>query len=103
LDEAGSSASGGRIVAGLGSGWSTDEFQATGASRAARGRFVDELLDVFEAVWGPNPVNHRSSRVLIENADVLPKPVAKIPVLSRSPSPSRSTVRKHPGTNWRTS
>jgi probable F420-dependent oxidoreductase len=73
--------SGGRMIAGMGTGWSTDEFQAAGASRADRGRFLDETLDVFDAVWGPDPVNFRSPRVVIDNAAVLPKPVSKIPVL----------------------
>src|ERR1700754_2174487 len=45
--------SGGRVVAGMGAGWSTDGLQATGPTRADRGRFLDETLDVFDAVWGP--------------------------------------------------
>ncbi|QNI06206.1 TIGR03619 family F420-dependent LLM class oxidoreductase [Mycobacterium kubicae] len=73
--------SGGRVVAGLGTGWATDELQATGATRADRGRFLDETLDVFDAVWAQDPVTFRSPRVIIDNAAVLPKPVAKIPVL----------------------
>ena len=73
--------SGGRMIAGMGTGWSTDEFQATGASRADRGRFLDETLDVFDAVWGPDPVIFRSPRVVIDNASVLPKPASKIPVM----------------------
>jgi probable F420-dependent oxidoreductase len=73
--------SGGRMIAGMGTGWSTDEFQATGATRADRGRFLDETLDVFDAVWGPDPVTFRSPRVVIDNASVLPKPVSKIPVM----------------------
>ncbi|GAA4588255.1 LLM class F420-dependent oxidoreductase [Planotetraspora phitsanulokensis] len=73
--------SGGRMIAGMGTGWSSDEFRATGATRADRGRFLDETLDVFDAVWGPDPVNFRSPRVVIDNASVLPKPVSKIPVM----------------------
>jgi probable F420-dependent oxidoreductase len=73
--------SGGRVIAGMGTGWSTDELQATGATRADRGRFLDETLDVFDAVWGPDPVTFRSPRVVIDNASVLPKPASKIPVL----------------------
>lgn len=73
--------SGGRVVAGMGTGWSTDELRATGATRADRGRFLDETLDVFDAVWGPDPVTFRGPRVVIDNASVLPKPMAKIPVL----------------------
>lgn len=47
--------SGGRMIAGMSTGWSTDELQATGATRADRGRFLDETLDVFDAVWGARP------------------------------------------------
>jgi probable F420-dependent oxidoreductase len=73
--------SGGRVIAGMGTGWSTDELRATGATRADRGRFLDETLDVFDAVWGPDPVTFRGPRVVVDNAFVLPKPVSKIPVL----------------------
>ena len=73
--------SGGRMVAGMSTGWSTDELQATGATRADRGRFLDETLDVFDAAWGPDPVTFRGPRAVIDNASVLPKPVSKIPVM----------------------
>ncbi|MFI5614409.1 LLM class F420-dependent oxidoreductase [Amycolatopsis sp. NPDC051903] len=73
--------SGGRVIAGLGTGWSSDEFQATGVTRADRGRFLDETMDVFDAVWGPDPVSFRGPRVVIDQAAVLPKPVGKIPVV----------------------
>ena len=73
--------SGGRMIAGMGTGWSTDGFQATGATRADRGRFLDEMLDVFDAVWGPDPVIFRGPRVVIDKASVLPKPASKIPVM----------------------
>ena len=73
--------SGGRMIAGMGTGWSSDDLRATGATRADRGRFLDETLDVFDAVWGPDPVTFRSPRVVIDNASVLPKPVSKIPVM----------------------
>ena len=73
--------SGGRMIAGMGTGWSSDDLRATGATRADRGRFLDETLDVFDAVWGPDPVTFRSPRVVIDNASVLPKPATKIPVM----------------------
>jgi probable F420-dependent oxidoreductase len=73
--------SGGRVVAGMGPGWASDDLMATGATRADRGRFLDETLDVFDAVWGPDPVTFRSARVVIDDAYVLPKPVSKIPVM----------------------
>src|ERR1700750_2329744 len=42
--------SGARVVAGMGAAWSTDGLRAAGATRADRGRFLDETLDVFDAV-----------------------------------------------------
>ncbi|OBK72555.1 TIGR03619 family F420-dependent LLM class oxidoreductase [Mycobacterium sp. 1165178.9] len=88
--------SGGRVIAGLGTGWATDELQATGATRADRGRFLDETLDVFDAVWGPDPVSFRGPRVVVDNAAVLPKPVARIPVMlgGGGHNPSRGTSSK---------
>ena len=71
--------SGGRMIAGLGTGWSSDDLQATGATRADRGRFLDETLDVFEAAWGPDPVTFRSPRVIIDNASVLPSQLPRSP------------------------
>ncbi|MEZ0384342.1 LLM class flavin-dependent oxidoreductase [Mycobacterium sp. pW045] len=41
----------------------------------------DETLDVFAAVWGPDPVTVRGPRVAVDRAAVLPKPVSRIPVL----------------------
>ena len=73
--------SGGRMIVGMSTGWSTDELQATGATQADRGRFLDETLDVFDAVWGPDPVTFRSPRGVIDNASILPKPVSNIPVM----------------------
>ena len=73
--------SGGRVIAGMGPGWASDDLRATGATRADRGHFLDETLDVFDAVWGPDPVTFRSPRVIIDDASVLPKPVSKIPVM----------------------
>ncbi|MBB5789539.1 TIGR03619 family F420-dependent LLM class oxidoreductase [Jiangella mangrovi] len=73
--------SGGRVVAGLGTGWAVDEFEAVGVAKVHRGRLLDETLDVFEAAWGPDPVSYRGPTTLIDNAYVLPKPAAPIPVL----------------------
>lgn len=85
--------SGGRLIAGMGAGWSSDEFRATGTTRADRGRFLDETLDVFDAVWGPDPVSYRGPRVVIDNASVLPKPVSRIPVLLGGGGSARALQR----------
>lgn len=74
-------ASGGRVLAGLGTGWSRDEYRAAGVTAFAdRGAQLDELLDVCAAVWGPDPVAYRGAYTEIAPASVGPKPARPIPV-----------------------
>lgn len=73
--------SGGRTVLGLGAGWSSDEFRAAGEDLRRRGRLLEETIDACRALWGPNPVSYRDSRMVVDNALVAPKPVGKVPVL----------------------
>jgi probable F420-dependent oxidoreductase len=75
-------ASGGRVVAGLGTGWSIDEYSATAPRpMAERGDALEEFLDVAEAVWGPDPVSFKNERYTVFPAEVGPKPAEPIPVL----------------------
>ncbi len=74
-------ASGGRVVAGFGTGWSLDEYAAASfAPFPERGRVLEELLDVCAAVWGPNPVSYQGAWTVVNEAEVGPKPAAAIPV-----------------------
>ncbi|MFJ4921755.1 LLM class F420-dependent oxidoreductase [Streptomyces sp. NPDC088725] len=74
-------ASGGRVVAGLGTGWSVDEYAAAGvAPMDKRGAVLDELLDVCAAVWGPDPVSYQGELTTIAPSEVGPKPARPIPV-----------------------
>ncbi|MGV9243781.1 LLM class F420-dependent oxidoreductase [Streptomyces sp. NPDC003710] len=75
-------ASGGRIVAGLGTGWSLDEYAAAGVRPfEERGRVMDEIIDVCRAVWGPDPVSYEGGLTKISPAVVAPKPARPIPIL----------------------
>ncbi|EGX61276.1 hypothetical protein SZN_03247 [Streptomyces zinciresistens K42] len=75
-------ASGGRVVAGLGTGWSTDEFAAAAVRPVReRGQALDETIDVCRAVWGPDPVSFEGPTATISAAAVGPKPARPIPVL----------------------
>nr|WTB30757.1 LLM class F420-dependent oxidoreductase [Streptomyces sp. NBC_00830] len=86
-------ASGGRVIAGLGTGWSLDEYAAASvAPFEKRGAVLDELLDVCAAVWGPDPVSYRGELTTIAPAEVGPKPVRPIPVYLAANSP-RATRR----------
>ncbi|MFF2324467.1 MULTISPECIES: LLM class F420-dependent oxidoreductase [unclassified Streptomyces] len=86
-------ASGGRVIAGLGTGWSLDEYAAASvAPFGRRGAVLDELLDVCAAVWGPDPVEYEGELTTIAPSEVGPKPVRPIPVYLPANSP-RATRR----------
>ncbi|MEV6564825.1 LLM class F420-dependent oxidoreductase [Streptomyces kronopolitis] len=81
-------ASGGRVIAGFGTGWSLDEYAAAGvAPFARRGAVLDELLDVCHAVWGPDPVAYEGALTTVAPSVVGPKPKRPIPVLLPANSP----------------
>ncbi|MER6995745.1 LLM class F420-dependent oxidoreductase [Streptomyces sp. NPDC000410] len=81
-------ASGGRVVAGFGTGWSLDEYAAAGvAPFEKRGAVLDELLDVCQAVWGADPVTYEGALTKIAPSVVGPKPARPIPVLLPGHSP----------------
>jgi probable F420-dependent oxidoreductase len=75
-------ASGGRVVAGLGTGWSLDEYAAASVRPfEERGQVLDEVIDVCRAVWGPDPVSYQGRLTRISSAVVAPKPARPIPIL----------------------
>jgi alkanesulfonate monooxygenase SsuD/methylene tetrahydromethanopterin reductase-like flavin-dependent oxidoreductase (luciferase family) len=47
-----------------------------------RNRLLDETFDVFEAVWGADPVEYKGARITIDGAMVGPKPVSKLRVIA---------------------
>ncbi|MEU1365222.1 LLM class F420-dependent oxidoreductase [Streptomyces sp. NPDC005803] len=86
-------ASGGRVIAGLGTGWSLDEYAAASvAPYEKRGAVLDELLDVCAAVWGPDPVSYKGELTTIAPSEVGPKPARPLPVYLPANSP-RATRR----------
>ncbi|WP_216587630.1 LLM class F420-dependent oxidoreductase [Streptomyces brasiliscabiei] len=75
-------ASGGRVVAGLGTGWSLDEYAAAAVRPfEERGQVLEELIGVCRAVWGPDPVSYDGRITKITSAVVGPKPRRPIPIL----------------------
>lgn len=75
-------AAGGRVVAGLGTGWSLDEYAAASARPfEERGAALDEVIEVCRAVWGPDPVVVDAELTRIASAVVGPKPARPIPIL----------------------
>ncbi|MET7285930.1 LLM class F420-dependent oxidoreductase [Streptomyces sp. NPDC005573] len=90
-------ASGGRVIAGFGTGWSLDEYAASGVRPfAERGAALDEVIGVCRAVWGPDPVSYDGVVTRIASAAVGPKPARPIPImLAASNARSRRRLVDH--------
>ena len=69
--------SAGRLVVGLGLGWSVDEFEAVGVPVQRRGQRVEEILDVLDAVWGDGTVAITTSHERIAPSVMGAKPVQR--------------------------
>ncbi len=69
--------SGGRLLVGLGVGWSDDEHAQAGTDPRTRGRRMDELVAALRACWGDDPVSHEGEFFSVPPAAVRPKPVQR--------------------------
>ncbi len=77
--------SGGRMVAGLGSGWTETEFRMTGIPFPEIGprlRMLDEALTCIRGLWGEAPFSHEGEFYRFREASLVPRPVqARPPIL----------------------
>ncbi|WP_433462872.1 TIGR03619 family F420-dependent LLM class oxidoreductase [Spirillospora sp. CA-128828] len=67
--------SGGRLLAGLGQGWMSQEFEAAGVPLSRRGAGFGEHIQAMQAVWGPDPVRYEGRFYRIPESEIGPKPV----------------------------
>ncbi|WP_433473213.1 TIGR03619 family F420-dependent LLM class oxidoreductase [Spirillospora sp. CA-142024] len=66
--------SGGRLLAGLGQGWMSQEFEAAGVPLSRRGAGFGEHIQAMRAVWGPDPVRFEGRFYRIPESEIGPKP-----------------------------
>ncbi|MEZ5167402.1 MAG: TIGR03619 family F420-dependent LLM class oxidoreductase [Acidimicrobiales bacterium] len=71
---------GGRVVLGVGVGWSEAEFVALDQDFATRGRRLDEALAIFRAVWSDDPVDFSGAHYRFDALKLQPKPARPIPI-----------------------
>ena len=67
--------SGGRAIAGLGIGWSKDEYEISGIPYKDRGTRADEYLQVLRKIWTDDIVDHKGQFYNIPASKIGPKPV----------------------------
>jgi probable F420-dependent oxidoreductase len=93
--------SGGRLIVGLGIGWSPEEFEAAGVPRKERGARLDECLDALDALWTTNPAEYhgRHWTVPATHVDLKParRPRPPIYLAGFSPAAVRRVARRADG------
>jgi probable F420-dependent oxidoreductase len=71
----------GRLVLGLGLGWSETEYEALGADFRRRGAAMEEILALLPQAWTGEPFTHQGSVYSLPTVGVRPAPPAPIPVV----------------------
>lgn len=69
--------SGGRLDAGLGNGWSPEEFAASGVTKRAQGKRADEFITLLKRLWTDAVVSHRGEFYQVPEMRMDPKPVQR--------------------------
>jgi F420-dependent oxidoreductase-like protein len=74
----------GRFVMGMGAGWNEAEHKAYGIHfPPLKERFdrLEEALQLIQALWSPGATTHSGTYYSLQDAECLPKPSRKIPIL----------------------
>jgi probable F420-dependent oxidoreductase len=80
----------GRAIAGLGIGWSKDEYQASNVPFSNRGKRADEFIQALKKIWTEDIVEFKGKYYNIPASKIGPKPIQKphIPIYLGGFSPN---------------
>ena len=71
----------GRLVLGLGLGWSPVELGALGPGKRVRGKATEEILQILPQAWSGEPLEHSGDVYQLPRVGVRPTPQRKISVV----------------------
>ncbi|MDQ6666860.1 MAG: TIGR03619 family F420-dependent LLM class oxidoreductase [Thermoproteota archaeon] len=93
----------GRVISGLGLGWSKDEYQASNIPFMNRGERADEFIRVMKKIWTDDIVEFKGKYYDIPASKIDPKPIQKphIPIYLGGSSPNTfSRIVKYDLNGW---
>jgi alkanesulfonate monooxygenase SsuD/methylene tetrahydromethanopterin reductase-like flavin-dependent oxidoreductase (luciferase family) len=67
----------GRVIAGLGLGWSKDEYQASNIPFSDRGKRADEFIEAMKKIWADDVAEFKEKYYTIPASKIEPKPIQK--------------------------
>ena len=85
---------GGRLDLGVGVGWQQEEYEAAGLDFAARGRLLDDTLEVCRALWTQERASVSTAELSFEGIHQMPTPTSgTVPVWVSGTVNRRSMAR----------
>jgi probable F420-dependent oxidoreductase len=93
----------GRAIAGLGIGWSKDEYQASNIPYENRGKRADEFIQALKKIWTEDIVEFKGEYYNIPTSKIGPKPIQNphIPIYLGGFSPNTySRIVNYDANGW---
>jgi alkanesulfonate monooxygenase SsuD/methylene tetrahydromethanopterin reductase-like flavin-dependent oxidoreductase (luciferase family) len=64
----------GRLILGMGLGWSRTEFEGFGSSITTRGRWLEEMFDILEQAGRDDVIRHEGPLIQVPEVAIRPRP-----------------------------